>query len=258
MNKIFTAKRLLTILGILLAGASQFFTAQAQILTTNKIGRDFYAVNEAKQETQTSFSIDGTVTAIPGNVTCKDLNPHYLQFKIDPPRSGNYSFAGNSSVTTNFSGGQDRLTYVEYQSNTPFIAVIVKGGNQGSNVYWYNSGQTSGIGLTTPNLQDISHVSFCYVSGAVTTAATASVSGKIVDENGRGIVRTIVKIQNLNTEETRMVLTNSFGHYRFDNLPIGDLYVLTIGNKKVSLSRQTQSFVLNGDEENLNFAATAP
>lgn len=257
MNKIFSTKRLLTVFAILLIGTAQVFIAQAQALTANGINGDFFARNETKQETQSSFSFDGTVTAMPGNPTCKDLSPRYLQFKVDPPRSGNYGFGENHSVTANLFGGEDGLTYVDYQSTVPLIAVIVKGGNQGANVYWYNSGQTTGTGLMTPTRQDISHVTFCYESSLVTTAATASIKGRILDENGRALVRSTVKIQNLNTEETRTVVTNSFGHYRFDNLPVGDLYVITTGNKKAGSSRQTQSFVLNGDEGNLNFTVTA-
>jgi hypothetical protein len=130
----------------------------------------------------------------------------------------------------------------------------VKGGNQGANVYSFNQGQRSVTGLKTPNLQDISHVTFCYLG---TTAAAASLGGTVLSENGRGLPRSMVTIQNLNTEETRTVITNSFGYYRFNALPVGDLYVVTITNKKAGFNRQTQSFVLNGDEDNLNFTTTA-
>lgn len=257
MNKIIFSKPLLTILSILLAVTSNVFVAQAQVPNDGKIGRDSVVKNRFKQEAQTSFMFDGTIHPVTGNVKCKDLSPFYEEFKIDPPKSGNYSFAGNS-VTANVYGGEAGLTYVDYQSNVAFAAVIVKGGNLGANVYSFNSPQTVSSGLTTPNLQDISHISFCYRSGLTTTAASASVSGSVTAENGRGISRSMVTIYNLNTEETRTVVTNQFGRYRFDALPVGDLYVVTINNKKFGLALRTQSFVLNGDEENLDFSATFP
>jgi hypothetical protein len=253
MNKFFSSKRFLTFLGILLATASQVFIAQAQTPATNKIGRNSAVDGASKQEAQTSFMFDGTVAPAPGNPSCKDLSPLYQEFKIDPPKSGTYSFAENQSVIANFYGGEDGLTYADYQSTSGFIAVIVKGGNQGANVYSFNSVQTVVSGLTTPNLQDISHITFCYMPGFGTTAAPVSVSGRVTDENGRGIGRAMVKIQNLNTEETRTVVTNWTGNYRFNDLPVGDLYVITIGSKKAGFTRQARSFVLTSDEENLNF-----
>jgi hypothetical protein len=255
MKRKFLYKQLFTILSIVLAGTSQVLVAQAQKLTANKIGRDLSIDSAAKQETPAFFAVEPTIYTMPGNPKCKDLSPYYLEFKIDPPQSGSYSFGENGLITATLYGGEDGLTYVDYQSNAHFSAVIVKGGNQGANIYSYNQGQSSGTRLRTPNLQDISHVTFCYLG---TTAAAASVSGAVLSETGRALPRSMVTIQNLNTEETRTVVTNSFGHYRFNALPVGDLYVITISNKKAGFTRQTQSFVLNGDEENLNFTATAP
>jgi hypothetical protein len=92
--------------------------------------------------------------------------------------------------------------------------------------------------------------------GFGTTAASASISGSVMSENGRGIARSLVTIKNLNTVETRTVITNWQGRYRFSHLPIGDLYEVTVSNKKAGFARQTQSLVLNSDEGNLNFTAT--
>lgn len=255
MSRNFLYKQLFIILIIILAVTPQVLVAQAQKLTANKISRDLSIDSTAKQGTPTSSAVVPTVYKIPGNPNCKDLSPYYLEFKIDPPRSGSYSFGENGLITANLYGGEDGLTYVDYQSNAHFSAVIVKGGNQGANIYSYNQAQASDNGLTTPNLQDISHVTFCYLG---TTAATAVVSGAVLSESGRALPRSMVTIQNLNTEETRTVFTNSFGRYRFNALPVGDLYVIKISNKKAGFIRRTESFILNGDEENLNFTTIAP
>jgi hypothetical protein len=257
MTKNFSSKRIITILSLLLTVASQVFVVQAQAQMTNKTGRNHVIEDGTKQKTQNAFIMDGTVNPAPGNPTCKDLSPFYLELKIDPPQSGNYPFGSSNSVNANFYGGEDGLTYLDFQSTSPFVAVIVKGGNQGANVYSYNTRQSTGAGLTTPDLKNISHVSFCYMLGFVTTAASASVSGSVLGVSGRGIARSLVTIKNLNTEEMRTVITNWQGRYRFSHLPIGDFYEVTISNKKAGINRQTQSFVLNSDEENLNFTATA-
>lgn len=210
-----------------------------------------------KQETQTFLVVARTVAQVPGNPNCKDLGANFEEFKIDPPRSGTYQFAGNNSVTANFYGGEDGLTYVDFQSTLSFAAVIVKGGRDGANIYSYSPKQATDTGLSVPNLQDISHVSFCYEPSAIPTAASAAVSGFVRNAKGRGLARSTVTIQNLNTEETRTVITNSFGRYRFNDLPVGNIYSITISSKRAGFTEQTRSFVLNGDEENVDFTATA-
>lgn len=213
--------------------------------------------SETKNQTQTSFVVAArSVTVMPGNVKCKDLGANFQEFKVDPPLSKTYQIFTNNTVSTKFHGGEVGLKFLEFQSTVQFVAVIVKGGTQGANVYRYDPRQAADNDLTTPNLQDISHVSFCYSPSSVPTAATAAVSGTVTNAGGRGMARTMVTIQNLNTEETRTVMTNAFGNYRFNDLPVGNLYSISISNKKGGFVRQTQSFVLNGDEANVNFIAS--
>src|SRR5918995_1154510 len=93
-----------------------------------------------------------------GNPTCKTLlapDPAF-EIKIDPPKSGSYS-----PITANFSP-DGRLLH--FTSTVPVLAVFVKGGNEGGNLYDYRplGGSTEDDGLTTPTNQQISHVSFCW------------------------------------------------------------------------------------------------
>ena len=93
-----------------------------------------------------------------GNPTCADLGLTaelgYIDIKVDPPVSGTYS-----GITVTFVDG---LSSVNFSAGFPIEAVIVKGGNEGANLYDYPSpGATSDTGLTTPTLQNISHVNFC-------------------------------------------------------------------------------------------------
>ena len=326
---------------------------------------------ETGNKAEAAFLVARTVEQIDGNPKCKDLNSNYLEFKVDPPVDGTYTFTDGSGnkVTVDFNGGGQQLSFVDFQATTVFDAIIVKGGTQGANVYFYNPEQSSDTGLSTPNGQNISHVSFCYEPGAapapatiniikdsrpatssafnftasgqvagnfslvdnnpdpnvgstpqtytgltlfgaantvtiteaqnvpfysltnisctssggtnnnninlgarnvqiqlepgetvtctfrneVTTAASASVSGLVMNDSGRSFLRSFVTIQNLSTMETQTVQTSIFGRYQFDNLAVGDVYVVTVRNKKGMMSQSSQTFVLNGNLENLNF-----
>jgi hypothetical protein len=98
-----------------------------------------------------------TPTQVPGNPTCKTLlgNDAAFEIKVDPPVSGSY---GPITVTFSPDG-----TLVDFTSTVPVLAVFVKGGNEGGNLYDYRPGGSSGdTGLTTPTNQQISHVSFCW------------------------------------------------------------------------------------------------
>ena len=62
-----------------------------------------------------------------------------------------------------------------------------------------------------------------YHVGAV--AANVGVSGRVVDSKGQGIVRASVTLTGANGIP-RTARTNTFGYYRFDNVEVGDSYVL--------------------------------
>src|SRR5919202_1013400 len=82
-----------------------------------------------------------------GNPTCADLGygQGYGAFKIDPPRSGDFTSPdGKLTVTLAVSGKS-----LAFSTNIPVAAVIVKGGTA-ANVYRYGSGSTGDSGLYAP------------------------------------------------------------------------------------------------------------
>ena len=83
-----------------------------------------------------------------------------------------------------------------------------------------------------------------------------AVSGRTTDSFGTPLARTRVTIQNTSNGDTQTVSTNSFGNYRFDDLPAGDFYVISVWSKKYVFDQPTQSFVLNDAIENVDFTAT--
>ena len=64
-------------------------------------------------------------------------------------------------------------------------------------------------------------------------------------------------IQNTTNGDIQTAYTNTFGNYRFDNLPAGDFYIVTVWNKRYVFEQDTQSFSLNDAVENVDFVAAS-
>lgn len=86
------------------------------------------------------------------------------------------------------------------------------------------------------------------------TAASVIVQGRIVTANGRGIFKAVVTMTD-NEGNTRTMLTNPFGYYRFTNVQSGATYVFGVSHKIYQFAVPFQSLTLVGDEENLNFVS---
>ena len=85
------------------------------------------------------------------------------------------------------------------------------------------------------------------------TAATASISGQALTAQGLPVSRAVISLFNTSTSETRTVRTSSFGYYSFEDLPVGNFYILTINSKRYVFDNNTLSFVLNENLQNLDF-----
>ncbi len=100
---------------------------------------------------------------------------------------------------------------------------------------------------------DISNVNFTITSP---TAAAASVTGRVINSNGRGISRASITIYNTTDNEYRTAMTNSFGYFSFPELPVGGFYILTVKGKGLEFSNNTQAFNLNGDLTDMIFISS--
>ena len=95
----------------------------------------------------------------------------------------------------------------------------------------------------------------CTFINSVTTAANVSASGRVTDAYGNPISRASVSIQNSAGGQTRTVLTSSLGYYKFDELPSGSIYMISVSHKRYLFSQGTQIFALNDAVENMDFVA---
>ncbi len=85
------------------------------------------------------------------------------------------------------------------------------------------------------------------------TAANASVNGRVLAMDGRGISRAKLTILNVNTSEVRTVYSNSFGHFSVDELPVGHFYVVSVDHKRYKFENPEISFTLDDSISNLEF-----
>ena len=81
----------------------------------------------------------------------------------------------------------------------------------------------------------------------VPTAATASISGRVF-----GTTRATVTLIRANGE-IRSTKTSSFGYYRFEDLPVGETYIIQPSAKGVNFSPSSLIINLNENIEDQNF-----
>ncbi|HEY8559251.1 MAG TPA: carboxypeptidase-like regulatory domain-containing protein [Pyrinomonadaceae bacterium] len=104
-------------------------------------------------------------------------------------------------------------------------------------------------------------LSFIFLASVAAGAAraqssvTGSITGRIVTANGTGVRRASVTVMNLTTFETQTRIANDFGYFRFNDLPIINLYVVTVGSKRHSFNFASQLVQFTDLEHNLLFIA---
>ena len=88
------------------------------------------------------------------------------------------------------------------------------------------------------------------------TTASATVSGRVQNSSGGGIPQAIVSITD-SGGQIRTAWTNSFGYYRFDEIPVSESYIETyiIEVRHKSYQFTPQVGTINDAMENFNFVA---
>lgn len=89
----------------------------------------------------------------------------------------------------------------------------------------------------------------------VTTAATVSISGRVMEQNGRGISRAVVHLTDMNGE-VLTVRTNPFGYFRFSDVEAGQTYIFSAEHKAHSFDSQVINVL--EDLQELTFIANNP
>lgn len=88
-----------------------------------------------------------------------------------------------------------------------------------------------------------------------TTAAEATISGRVVDANGVGISRVQLTLVDGETGEAKTAVTNSFGYYSIAGVEVERLYVLNALHRRHRFA-ESQKTILPGDNAlNIDFVA---
>lgn len=86
------------------------------------------------------------------------------------------------------------------------------------------------------------------------TAASVTVSGRVLTFNGRGISRTLISVTD-SSGTIRTTLTNPFGHFQFTDIAVGETYIFSIRSKQFQFAEPTQILFVSEDFSGLNFTA---
>jgi len=87
------------------------------------------------------------------------------------------------------------------------------------------------------------------------TAANVTIGGQVSASSGQGIgnVRVILTDSD---GLSRTALTNNFGRFRFENVEVGQTYVISVANKKYIFEPSSQIVQIDDARDDLNFTAS--
>ena len=132
---------------------------------------------------------------------------------------------------------------------------IANGGASGANASVggnYSLEGTIGQSAAGTNQQNTSYKfqpGFWTAQTFAPTAASVTVSGRVLTANGGGIRNVRVILTNANGE-TRTVISSKFGYFQFENVAAGEIYIFSVFAKRYTFSQpsQVRSIVENTDD----------
>jgi len=87
------------------------------------------------------------------------------------------------------------------------------------------------------------------------TAAQASISGRVLTDSGQGIRNAKVTITGNSLAQPIVATTGSFGYFTFDGLQTGETYVVTVFSKRYTFSSPSRVVTLVDNIADMNFVA---
>lgn len=93
-----------------------------------------------------------------------------------------------------------------------------------------------------------------YQNELIPSAANVSVSGRVLSANGNGIRNVIVTLSSPNGSVTT-ARTSSFGYFRFDEIAVGETYVISVNSKRYTFDPSSQILSVNEELTDVNFVA---
>jgi hypothetical protein len=104
---------------------------------------------------------------------------------------------------------------------------------------------------------DLNNVDFFTFAQFVSpTAADATIMGRVVTADGRGIRNVRLIVEGGGLSEPKIALTSAFGYYSFEGLESGDTYVLSVQSKRFHFDNPVRVIDLGQDAFGVDFVAS--
>jgi hypothetical protein len=87
------------------------------------------------------------------------------------------------------------------------------------------------------------------------TAAPTRIRGRVLDMSNNPIKNVYVSLSGGSLTAPRVVRTNNFGNFTFDNVESGQFYIISVSHGKYGFSQNTQAFSLMDELTNVVFRA---
>lgn len=186
-------------------------------------------------------AINATLTdTLPGNLTFISLTQNsVVPFNCTTPPVG----AGGTVTCTSAifaSGASAQFT----------LTVNIPGGTALGTTYT----NIASVSTDTLDPNEENNSSPATTTVAMPSAASVSVSGRVIAANGRGIRGVIVGLIDEQGQQ-RTAMTSTFGYYRFADIPAGQSYTIIVSAKRYSFTQPAQLLNLSGDIDGINFTA---
>ena len=111
------------------------------------------------------------------------------------------------------------------------------------------SGQMAGSADGSPNLM-------LFTAPSGTTAGNATISGRVMSVDGRALKNIRLVLRNGSGGSSRFALTNAFGYCSFQDVEVGEFYVLSVQNKRYIFENSSYAFTLGEDFSPAAFVGT--
>ena len=129
--------------------------------------------------------------------------------------------------------------------------------SQNAQLRWrtaYDTGtHPTGGGLRVDSISINALTRICCTTPVV---AQATIGGRVVDSTGRAVNQVAVRLTGTGTDRT--AITNTFGYYRFANVPTGITYTLTPSHKRYTFTPPSIVRGHNAEALDLNFVGVTP
>jgi uncharacterized delta-60 repeat protein len=174
-------------------------------------------------------------------------SPQLMRVVFEKSTDGvNYTFLGNGTNSfASLASGKGESQFAPAASNWTLTGLMLP---TGQNIYirargFYRTGFFNGSESITESVRNVFLIA--------PTAASVSVSGRVLAGKGYGVGKAIVSLTD--SGGVRTTITNPLGYYRFDAVEVGQTYVISVSSKSYQFEPQVVSVM--EDVGDLNFTA---